>query len=239
MVVMALERVLLSAGLVVALGLPAVLTAQQAQEPVREETADTRLERKIEELMQLPDQNAVLEQYVTQGFIQTVQYDSTHQQTNFRELVYQESTEPQNKKPVLTFFYTRNNSQSTENENIKQGSMRSAILFGLLSEELHNAVRFVTYDLRINSEYVETATEVHCPQEVQSEGITGIPDIALYNIFDLVRRESEKRNDGVMKKIDAFGGGLKNSNQIEQLLRDFPVWWIRPNAFEQPTPDND
>ena len=219
-------------------GLEAVVGQEQNVPQQSQETAEQRLERRIAEFMKLSDQNSVLEQYITQGFVQQVSYDSARHQSNFRELVYQDSVEAQNKKPVLVFFYTRNTKQSTENIAVQTSSNRTAVVFALLSERLHDNVEFIAYNLRDHPEYVETEQQRRFPEEVRNS-ISGVPDMVLYNRFDLAIGETSQKNNGIIKKVDIIGGGPKKDSQIAQWLNDLPLWWIEPNSFGKPTPDND
>jgi hypothetical protein len=190
----------------------------------------------IEMLMARGSVDKILEEEYDLGTIEQIETKGFRgKKTTFREKVYQEDKTPLDKRPSLVMFY--NNSSTGQNS---EAQTREAIIFKSLANYFSKDVNFYTYDVRKSDGYSKKKSEgYHGGKEVnEEEGITAIPSIGMYSIFDLVEYEEPKINDGWIKQIDILQGGPQFNSQIPKIINSLPKWWIKPNLFSEPTPSN-
>ena len=168
---------------------------------------------------------------VKKGTIEQIKRKAYSKETNFRDLVYQEDKQPLDKRPSLVMFYV--NSDKGQNSDAQT---REAIIFKSLAKSFSKDLDFLAYDVSISHDYFKSkSNKSYFGKESQDkEGITAVPSIGMYSVFDLTEYEEPKINDGKIKQIDILRGGPTKTSSILQWFKTDASMnnWIKYNVTE-------
>ncbi len=176
----------------------------------------------IEQLMKRGSVNSILREEYNSGLIQKVEYNRKKRKTNFDELVYQEHLKPENRKPVLVFFYDTKN-------NLSDGDEREAVIIKELAKRYNGKINFVCIDVAIEPDYTGFRNKGIFGTEVKIEGIKGIPSLAIYSQFDLAKVKTIDNSTERIKQIDILRGGPGNNEVFSAWLKFLRDKWIPTN----------
>ncbi len=187
--------------------------AQKADEITESEITDMMKKDTVEEILK----GANVE------YVQRVGND-----TNFDALVYQKNLKPEERKPVLVFFYHNRDPPSAKG---KGSAHRDAIIFISLAKMFHNRIKFVGYNADVRQE-----TNADWFNKM---GLLGIPSISMYSTFDVLKGETVEKNSGQIKQIDVIRGGPLEDKFIAPRTRNNANYWIPTNLFMKQSIDKD
>jgi len=176
----------------------------------------------IEQLMKRGSVETILMEEYDSGLIQKVEYDRRKEKTNFDELVYQEHLNPENRKPVLVFFYNNQNYTTKSDE-------REAILIKKIINTYYKKIKLVIYDVSIEPDYTGKINKGIFGTEVRREKVKGTCSLAMYSIFDLFKGETSNKNNRKIKQIDILQKGPSNNNLVNTWLKFIRDKWIPTN----------
>ena len=185
----------------------------------------------IDSLMARGSVDKILKDDYDLGTIEQIKRKAYSKETNFRDLVYQEDKQPLDKRPSLVMFYV--NSDKGQNSDAQT---REAIIFKSLAKSFSKDLDFLAYDVSISHDYFKSkSNKSYFGKESQDkEGITAVPSIGMYSVFDLTEYEEPKINDGKIKQIDILRGGPTKTSSILQWFKTDASMnnWIKYNVTE-------
>lgn len=141
---------------------------------------------------------------------------------NYEQEVYQAGLLKEQKKPVIVLFYgsfVPEGAKATDREG--GPSKRLAIVIRELAKK-YTGIKFCVFD---DAKYANPVLS----GLAKKEGVTGIPSLAMYSPFDLVKGETPEKNDGRIEKIDILSGGPKTEKGLASWIAGCDVRWISTN----------
>jgi thiol-disulfide isomerase/thioredoxin len=144
---------------------------------------------------------------------------------SYQTLVYKQPGEKE-KKPVVVLFYDNTDRQG-RGAPFSEYCPRAAIIFEALVREYKGTVRFVVMEFDSNPEFRQRFLS----GRGDTFGITRIPSLAIYSLFDVVKGETPQKNDGKIKQVDIMRGGPVDDSGIFPNLRDARWYWIPCNLL--------
>ena len=159
----------------------------------------------------------ILAPYYEDKSVVQVEYDG--QKSNFDRLVYQADAKASARMPVLVMFYVNHD---TENKDpVKAGSSkREAIILKNLVRRYKGKVNFVVQEERTDPRWAADFAK----GGNNLNNIEGLPSIAMYSPWDVVKGETPKKNDGKVKQVDILRGGPTANKWIEPWLPWLTPW---------------
>lgn len=200
-------------------------TRAYAEEPKQTEPAKdvgTITDEQITTLMKYETVEEILkEDKVIPAKFEYVTYDEKTKTNNYDKLVFQEDVKKEDRKPVLVFFYKNKDPTDTKTK----GTMhREAITLKKLQQYFGDKIKFVAFEANTDPEL----SKKNYTGIMTDYDIKGFPSIAMYS-----------NQKGVISRIDTRCGGTINNNTIVNSYNNARNYWINPNLFSLPNPDND
>ena len=159
--------------------------------------------------------------YKNKSVIQ-VEYDSKKGQSNFDRLVYQRDVKASARVPVLAMFYCN---KDPDNGKLDTISARDAIIMKQFVRKYKGDIKFIVHEADTNPKW-------HADFKrggTNHDNIRGIPSIAMYSPWDVVKGETRDKNNGKMTQVDILRGGPKDNNTLIRWMPSMDPYWIKPN----------
>ncbi|MEM2916547.1 MAG: hypothetical protein QXT19_04280 [Candidatus Woesearchaeota archaeon] len=175
-------------------------------------------EEEIAELMKLP----TVEDILKGANVEYVKYNPITKTTNYDELVFQRHLKPEERKPVLVFFYLNKDPPNVE---IPGSAHRDAIIIKALAQEYSDKIKLVCYNADIDPSMA--ANNHQGFHRMQT-----IPSIVMFSPWDVVKGETPEKNDGTIKYIDTMRSGPKDNTWLKKWYKNIIKYWIPSNLTE-------
>jgi len=188
---------------------------------------------RIEELMKRGSVDEILKEEYKNGTIEHLVYDYKNPEESakkYKEFVFQENLDSKDRKPVLVMFYRKVKGDTTG------AAERESIILKEIEKIYGDKINSLAF--LVPMENKETGAPYEQPlKDLIGVWIRGAPSIALYGQYDLLKGETEEKNDGKIKHLDTlYKGPLENKTILTGIIgcRDY---WINPNAFSIASPN--
>ena len=158
------------------------------------------------------------------GSIVQVKYDSKKGVSNFDRLVYQRDVKASDRMPVLAMFYVNHDIENKD--PAKAGSSkREAIVLKNLVRKYKGKIKFVVHEADVDT----VKARKNYTGLNRDYNVKGIPSIAMYSPWDVVKGETRDKNNGKMTQVDVLRGGPKDNNTLIRWMPSMDPYWIKPN----------
>ena len=188
---------------------------------------------RIEELMKRGSVDEILKEEYKNGTIEHLVYDYKNPEESakkYKEFVFQENLDSKDRKPVLVMFYRKVKGDTTG------AAERESIILKEIEKIYGDKINSLAF--LVPMENKETGAPYEQPlKDLIGVWIRGAPSIALYGQYDLLKGETEEKNNGKIKHLDTlYKGPLENKTILTGIIgcRDY---WINPNAFSIASPN--
>ena len=193
---------------------------------------------RIKELMKRGSEDEILKEEYENKTIEHLVYNHENPKESakkYKEFVFQEDKKPEERNPVLVFF----NHGGSDVESDPTGvGRREAIIFKEIERIYGDKINSLYF--RIDWPTDENGKPTKDPKKIPYGGnlekligtwIRAAPSLALYGQFDLLKGETEEKNDGKIKHLDTLFGGPRINEDIDKVIYNCRYCWINPNVF--------
>jgi len=218
------------AGLIAALT-PVVILAgdEQNEEAKKEEEKEPTLEELAQKWNMPLSEVQRIDKEMKQPVMETLKgYAQPVCHSDYDQEVFQSDLPTDKRKPVLVMFYV----DEPDSKDIAgiQYSRGLASVYKVLIQNFPVKVKFLIYDGNCDDWSKECIRGTPHGNLALTYDIRAPPSIAMYGVFDLLKGETQNKNDGIVKRIDTLEGGLKKIKNWQEWL-DWLNKWISVNLI--------
>ena len=193
---------------------------------------------RIEELMKRGSVDEILKEEYENKTIEYLVYNHPKNPEEvakaYKRFVFQENLKPEERKPVLVLFYSGDN--DLEHHGV-DATFRLSIIFKEIEKIYGDKINSLAFKVPYTD--INAAAPYGKPLEkLIGIWVGGSTTLALYGQYDLLKEETPEKNDGKIKHLDTSDIGPREDKDVNPLMRNSKNYWIGPNIFNEPNPDN-
>src|SRR3989344_8891145 len=175
---------------------------------------------RIEELMKRGSVDEILKEEYENKTIEYLVYNHPKNPEEvakaYKRFVFQENLKPEERKPVLVFFYDSDNDLNNHGVG---ATFRLSIIFKEIEKTYGDNINSLAFKVPYTD--IRSAAPYGKPLEkLIGIWIGGSTHLALYGQYDLLKGETEEKNDGKIKHLDTLEGGPAMNSDTNPLMRN-------------------